>query len=247
MSKPINQSLDGAIVLHYSTSYFKEFITIMNLTGIITAAALAIASIATSQAQALLPETHSKSAAEYLSITPLEDQSFMSAAFANARLNTGFTAIETADFSSDPAFDMELANRVVDYAATFLGTRYVWGSAGPSSFDCSGFTSYIFRKIGISLSRSSRDQYTQGERVRQVRDMKPGDLMFFSSRRSGAGRVGHVGMVVSVDAENNTCTFIHASTKKGVTYQTFPDNGYYSKHYIGAKRVIASDASIAAK
>lgn len=130
-----------------------------------------------------------------------------------------------------------IAENLTEFAATFLGRRYVWGATGPKNFDCSGFTSYVFRNQGIELPRTSRMQYTQGEKVDRT-DLKAGDLMFFSSPRSGKGTVGHVGIVVSVDEETNAVTFIHASTKKGITYQKFPDGGYYSRNYIGAKRVI---------
>lgn len=130
-----------------------------------------------------------------------------------------------------------IAENLTEFAATFLGRRYVWGATGPKNFDCSGFTSYVFRNQGIELPRTSRMQYTQGEKVDRS-DLKVGDLMFFSSPRSGKGTVGHVGIVVSVDEETNAVTFIHASTKKGITYQKFPDGGYYSRNYIGAKRVI---------
>lgn len=113
----------------------------------------------------------------------------------------------------------------------------MWGAVGPRNFDCSGFTSYVFRNQGIELPRTSRMQYTQGEKVDRS-DLRPGDLMFFSSPRTRKGVVGHVGMVVSVDEESGSVTFIHASTSKGITYQKFPDGGYYSRNYIGAKRVI---------
>ncbi len=107
-----------------------------------------------------------------------------------------------------------IAENLTEFAATFLGRRYVWGATGPKNFDCSGFTSYVFRNQGIELPRTSRMQYTQGEKVDRS-DLKAGDLMFFSSPRSGKGTVGHVGIVVSVDEETNAVTFIHASTKKG--------------------------------
>ncbi|MDE7146272.1 MAG: C40 family peptidase, partial [Duncaniella sp.] len=133
-----------------------------------------------------------------------------------------------------------IVDKMAEYAAKFLGTRYRLGAAGPKAFDCSGFVGYVFKQFGITLNRSSRAQYSQGEKV-DKQDIKPGDLMFFSSRSSGKGRVGHVAMVVDVN-EDGTLTFIHASTKKGVTYQKFPDNGYYSRHFIGARRIIGSEA-----
>lgn len=128
------------------------------------------------------------------------------------------------------------ARRLSDYASKYLGTRYVWGATGPKSFDCSGFIGHVFRNEGISLPRTSRMQYTRGTKVSKS-DLRPGDLLFFSSRTSGKGRVGHVAMVTEVNPDGS-CVFIHASTKRGVVYQKFPDGGYYSRHFIGAKRLI---------
>ena len=158
-------------------------------------------------------------------------------AYESVRANSPFVEAEEA------SNDNERVNGVIDkmakYAAKFLGTRYRRGASGPKAFDCSGFVGYVFRQFGITLNRSSKAQYTQGEKVEKT-DIQPGDLMFFSSRSSGKGRVGHVAMVVDVK-DDGTLTFIHASTKKGVTYQKFPDNGYYSRNYIGARRIISSN------
>lgn len=129
------------------------------------------------------------------------------------------------------------AERLADNAAKYLGTRYRYGSTGPKTFDCSGFIRYVFRQEGINLPRTSRMQYREGEKVSRDQ-LRPGDLLFFSSPRSGKGRVGHVAMVVDVNEKDNSLTFIHASSSKGVSYQKFPDGGYYSRNYIGAKRVL---------
>lgn len=135
------------------------------------------------------------------------------------------------------------AERLADNAAKYLGTRYRYGSTGPKTFDCSGFISYVFRQEGINLPRTSRMQYREGEKISRDQ-VRPGDLLFFSSPRSGKGRVGHVAMVVDVNENDNSLTFIHASSSKGVSYQKFPDGGYYSRNFIGAKRVL-SDAPTA--
>lgn len=135
------------------------------------------------------------------------------------------------------------AERLADNAAKYLGTRYRYGSTGPKTFDCSGFISYVFRQEGINLPRTSRMQYREGEKISRDQ-VRPGDLLFFSSPRSGKGRVGHVAMVVDVNETDNSLTFIHASSSKGVSYQKFPDGGYYSRNFIGAKRVL-SDAPTA--
>lgn len=127
------------------------------------------------------------------------------------------------------------AERLADNAAKYLGTRYRYGSTGPKTFDCSGFIRYVFRQEGINLPRTSRMQYREGEKVSRDQ-LRPGDLLFFSSPRSGKGRVGHVAMVVDVNEKDNSLTFIHASSSKGVSYQKFPDGGYYSRNYIIAVR-----------
>lgn len=138
----------------------------------------------------------------------------------------------------------EITENLKNFAAKFIGRRYVWGSTGPKTFDCSGFTSYIFRNAGVTLNRTSRMQYTQGEPVKNTSDLRPGDLMFFSSPRSGKGRVGHVAMVVEVDDNGKSLTFIHAASSKGVSYQRFPDGGYYSRNYIGAKRILQPEHTV---
>lgn len=126
--------------------------------------------------------------------------------------------------------------QLIDYAKQFIGTRYRSGAKGPSAFDCSGFTSYVFRKFDFSLASSSRGQATQGERI-SITDAKPGDLMFFSGSRNRKS-VGHVGIVVDVDQATGKVKFIHAATSKGVSIDTYPDGGYYSKRFLHIQRVI---------
>jgi cell wall-associated NlpC family hydrolase len=79
---------------------------------------------------------------------------------------------------------------VVDIAKSYIGTPYRWGASGPNAFDCSGFTSYVYRQVGVSLPHSSRAQYGCGERVSRA-NLQPGDLVFF-----GKSRIHHVGIYV---------------------------------------------------
>lgn len=125
---------------------------------------------------------------------------------------------------------------MIDYAKTLIGTRYRRGGMSPDGFDCSGFTGFVFDRFGYKLNRTSRDQYTQGEEV-AADDLQPGDLVFFTGRRRN-GRVGHVGIVVGVDRERRSIEFIHSSTSRGVRIDSYPDGGYFSKRYIGARRII---------
>ncbi len=127
----------------------------------------------------------------------------------------------------------QLINDLLKESNRHIGKRYVHGAKGPNQFDCSGFTSYVYRQFGYSISPSSRTQYTEGSAVDR-KDLRKGDLVFFTSRRSGRN-VGHVGIVVSADNEKGTFKFIHASVK-GVKISDF--EGYYVPRYIGARRII---------
>ena len=87
-------------------------------------------------------------------------------------------------------------NAIVDYAYKFLGKPYVYGATGPNSFDCSGFTQYVFKNAaGINLSRTTYTQINEGVPVSRE-NLQPGDLIFTHA--------GHVGIYVG----NNQ--FIHA-------------------------------------
>lgn len=114
-----------------------------------------------------------------------------------------------------------------------IGKRYVHGSKGPNTFDCSGFTSYVYKQFGYKISPASRVQATDGVPVAKG-DLRKGDLVFFTSPRSG-GNVGHVGIVVSADNTTGKFTFIHASLK-GVKISE--NTGYYARTYLRARRII---------
>ena len=82
--------------------------------------------------------------------------------------------------------------KILETAYTKLGSPYVWGATGPNSFDCSGFTSWVYRQHGISLSRTAQSQ-SQGGTAVERSDLQPGDLVFFGS---SSGRITHVGIYV---------------------------------------------------
>lgn len=132
-------------------------------------------------------------------------------------------------------YDVAMVANLMEEAMSHIGTRYRMGSKGPNAFDCSGFTSYVYRQQGTpNIGASSRDQYARNTPVKRS-DLQPGDLVFFTSPRSGKN-VGHVGIVVSVDPVDKTFEFIHASTQSGVKISKSTD-GFYARRYVGARRV----------
>lgn len=119
---------------------------------------------------------------------------------------------------------------LIDYARKFIGTPYRYGANGPDRFDCSGFTTYVYKHFGIQLPRNSRDQFTSGKPVRKISQIQPGDLIFFAR----SGKIFHVGM--AVEAREDHFTFIHASTSAGVIISR-SDDAYWAPKYYGAKRI----------
>lgn len=186
-----------------------------------------------------LPKEHLNIAREETELNAADaSTSFMALATQQTRLNSPFAEMPEI-LQEDATVADANAAKVINYASRFLGTRYVLGAMGPSAFDCSGFIGYVYRNFGITLDRTSRQQYRQGEKV-NLGNLQPGDLLFFSSRSSGRGNVGHVAMVTEVNADGS-CKFIHASSGKGrVTYQNFPDNGYYQRNFVGARRILGT-------
>ena len=117
---------------------------------------------------------------------------------------------------------------VVETAKKYLGAKYVYGASGPNSFDCSGFTSYVFKLHGVSLSRTAKGQYTNGTAVSRA-NLQPGDLVMFGPSASGINHVGiYIGGGKIIHAENPS---------SGVTIDTI-NSGYYNKNYVGARRAI---------
>lgn len=142
--------------------------------------------------------------------------------------------------SSVSHFSAAIANDLIEAAKQHLGARYSRGSMGPKAFDCSGFTSYVFKRMGITLKRSSREQVTQGEAVTCKNDLQPGDLVFFGHGGRNSKRVSHVGIVTNVDAETGLFNFIHASTSRGVRIDR-SDDSYWSPRYVAARRLLGVD------
>jgi len=96
---------------------------------------------------------------------------------------------------------------VVDIALKYLGRPYRWGASGPNSFDCSGFTMFVYAQVGVRLPHSSRAQIGYGDRVSRA-NLQPGDLVFFGSPIHHVGmyigngkmvHAPHTGDVVSID------------------------------------------------
>lgn len=110
-------------------------------------------------------------------------------------------------------------------ARTAIGTPYRSGGTTTAGFDCSGLVLWAMRKGGVSLPRTSFQQYREGTSVPRDQ-IQAGDLVFFNTAGPGAS---HVGIATSP-------TKVISATSSGVKEHTFA-SGYWSSHYVGARRV----------
>jgi cell wall-associated NlpC family hydrolase len=121
------------------------------------------------------------------------------------------------------------AGEVVVGALNMIGVRYRWGGNTPDSgLDCSGFVRYVFQDtLGLSLPRRAEEMSRVGEKV-SVRDLKPGDLVFFNTMRR---TFSHVGIYIG---DNK---FVHSPSTGSTIRVDELDTGYWEKRFTGARRV----------
>ena len=130
-----------------------------------------------------------------------------------------------------------VADLLIEEAYRHIGTPYRYGARGPRAFDCSGFTSYVYRKFGFTLSNSSRDQARDGRAVEGTyADMQKGDIIVFGARASRK-TVGHVGIFIEMSPDGQDFTFIHAATHGGITVSHITEE-YYAARFLGARRIL---------
>jgi cell wall-associated NlpC family hydrolase len=112
---------------------------------------------------------------------------------------------------------------VVKTAEKFLGVRYKFGGVDPKGFDCSGYSSYVYKVNGYLLPHSAQQQFAEGKRI-GIRKAKPGDLVFF---RISGWKISHVGIYMG------EYRFIHAPSRgKHVSFDDIRKD-YWRKRYAG--------------
>lgn len=119
--------------------------------------------------------------------------------------------------------------QIVQTAKQYLGRPYVYGASGPNAFDCSGFTSYVYKQYGYSLNRTAEGQASNGVSVSRD-NLKPGDLLLYTYR--GMYGIGHVGIYIG-DGK-----MIHAGNSSTGVIISDAFSGYYGARYVGARRIV---------
>lgn len=125
----------------------------------------------------------------------------------------------------------DMVNKVISTARSLIGTPYVWGGESPreGGFDCSGLTQYVFKQVGYSLNRISKDQSRQGIHVSRA-NIKPGDLVFYSFK--GNGVIDHVGIYIG------NGQMIHSPKAGDNVKVTNVGTSYWRSRFVTARRII---------
>ena len=147
----------------------------------------------------------------------------------------GYIRSDVLDLTKDATSSTASGSGIVDTAMKHLGTRYSYGGASPSGFDCSGFTMYVYSQHGYSLPHSATSQWQSGlgSRVYSIGELQPGDLVFFNDPSRNAGKAcSHAGIYIG------SGQFIHSSSSKsnGVIISDLT-SGYYNTYFVGGIHV----------
>lgn len=136
----------------------------------------------------------------------------------------------------DGANPSEKQREIVETAMTYLGCSYVYGASNGKTFDCGGFTSWVYRECGLPINRTAVNQYLyNGTKVTNKSDLQPGDLILFKDTNVSSNIVTHVGMYVGQGK------FIHSGSGSSGSGRCVKINdlstGYYARVYYSAKHV----------
>ena len=141
-----------------------------------------------------------------------------------------------SDFVDLTASSISSSNSsIISFAKQYLGTRYSYGGASPSGFDCSGFTMYVYKQFGYSLPHTATGQWQSGigTKVYSIGALQAGDLVFFNDPSRNAGKAcSHAGIYIGGGQ------FIHSSSSKsnGVIISDLT-SGYYNTYFVGGIHV----------
>ena len=125
------------------------------------------------------------------------------------------------------------ADKVVEEALQFSGTRYKFGGTTKKGMDCSGLVYVALRENNIAFPRVSYEMANEGKKIK-LKQVEKGDLLFFKTSKSGK-RINHVGLVVKVDGDD--IRFIHATSSRGVIVSSLRE-GFWNHAFIKATRVL---------
>lgn len=140
------------------------------------------------------------------------------------RINTPVSSEKSAALIASAS-----GNSVAEFAKQYIGYNYVYGGSGPTSFDCSGFTMYVFKQFGINLPHNAVTQSNYGAYVSKD-NLVPGDLVIFNNYANTS--IGHAAIYIG------NGRIVHAAnSSRGVTTDTIL-SGYYDIRFVEGRRLL---------
>ncbi|SDX72020.1 C40 family peptidase [Paenibacillus sp. CF384] len=148
--------------------------------------------------------------------------------------NDKYTNHDASSSSGSSSSSSSKTDRVVDIARSYIGrVHYDFGTRNPSKliFDCSSFTEFVFAKVGVDLKWGTKSQKNQGSYTNKS-SLRKGDLVFFDTIGSNNKVINHVGISIGGGQ------FIHNTPSKDGLAINSLTSGYWSTHYVTARRVL---------
>jgi cell wall-associated NlpC family hydrolase len=152
----------------------------------------------------------------------------------SARMFNSSSASSRGSARVEANIGLDSSQNIIDFAMGFVGKPYRYGASGPNAFDCSGFTTYVYKKFGVKLPRSANSQAhgSYGMTISK-NQLRPGDLVFFKTTSNNNNPVNHAGLYIG------NGKFIHASSSKrtgGVKVSSL-NSGFYQRCFKWGKRI----------
>ncbi len=156
--------------------------------------------------------------------TPKNNNSSNSSSSSNNSGSSGSTSSNTT-----------LGQQIADYAKQYLGIPYLLGGNGPKTFDCSGYTKFVYAHFGISIPRTAYTQgyWNKGTKINSISDLRVGDLVFFNTVPGDSDLCDHVGIYLG----NNKVAHASSGSSKKTVISDMTQN-YYRTHFSWGRRII---------
>ncbi|MDI9873078.1 C40 family peptidase [Flectobacillus rivi] len=120
---------------------------------------------------------------------------------------------------TSPSRPMVISSRevrkLIDVSRQYLGVPYRTGGIDSKGMDCSGLLFATFKEMGVNIPRRAVQQSGYGKEVKDLDQLRPGDLVFFVTDKGNVAEVNHSGMITEIRGPKEIY-FIHASSSKGV-------------------------------
>ena len=152
------------------------------------------------------------------------------------QITSCMSSSETADRNSkeDKIKSKELIKRenIIEFARSFQGTPYKYAGKNPKGFDCSGFSYFVMKEYGIQIGASSQLQYLNGQEI-PMKDLKPGDLIFFGRNLK---KITHVGIITKNSKEG--LFMIHSSSSRGIIEENIDKSPYWQERILTGRTLL---------